>query len=219
VELNYFDLAIGIIVLLLGLKGIINGFFKELFGLIGIIGGIFIASRVGNVFGQEINDAVFHFSSDAAVNFTGFLLTLAVFWIIMIILGVLFKKMSKLSGLGAVDKVLGFLFGSGKFFLIGSVIVYAIFNIKTIRENLAPAMENSILFPIMVETGSYIMHLDPAELAADMNTTVDAAKEQITATTQNVAESAAEVIKTDVRSTMDEVKENLKSKASEQGQH
>lgn len=218
-ELNYFDLAIGIIVLLLGLKGIINGFFKELFGLIGIIGGIFIASRVGNVFGQEINDAVFHFSSDAAVNFTGFLLTLAVFWIIMIILGVLFKKMSKLSGLGAVDKVLGFLFGSGKFFLIGSVIVYAIFNIKTIRENLAPAMENSILFPIMVETGSYIMHLDPAELAADMNTTVDAAKEQITATTQNVAESAAEVIKTDVRSTMDEVKENLKSKASEQGQH
>lgn len=218
-ELNYFDLAIGIIVLLLGLKGIINGFFKELFGLIGIIGGIFIASRVGNVVGQEINDAVFHFSSDAAVNFTGFLLTLAVFWIIMIILGMLFNKMSKLSGLGPVDKLLGFLFGSGKFFLIGSVIVYAIFNIKTIRENLAPAMENSILFPIMVDTGSYIMHLDPAELAADMNTTVDAAKEQISATTQNVADSAVEVIRTDAHSTMDEVKENLKNKASEQGEH
>lgn len=217
-ELNYFDLAIGIIVLLLGLKGIINGFFKEMFGLIGIVGGIFIASRIGNVVGKEINDAVFHFSSDAAVNFTGFLLTLAVFWIIMIVLGMLFKKMSKLSGLGAADKILGFLFGSGKFFLIGSIIVYAVFNIKTIRENLAPAMENSILFPIMVDTGSYIMHLDPAEIAEDLNTTVDAAEKQIDAAAEKVAEATVEIVKTDVHKTIDEVKENLKSKASENGQ-
>ena len=41
-EFSIFDLVVGSIILLLGLKGILNGFFKELFGLIGIVGGIFI---------------------------------------------------------------------------------------------------------------------------------------------------------------------------------
>ena len=37
-EFNYFDIITGAIILLLGLKGIVNGFFKEIFALIGIIG-------------------------------------------------------------------------------------------------------------------------------------------------------------------------------------
>ncbi len=214
-ELNYFDLGIGVIVLLLGLKGIINGFFRELFGLIGIIGGIFIASRIGNLVGEGVNDAIFHFDSEAAVNFTGFLITLALFWIVMIILGMLFKKMSNLSGLGIADKIFGFIFGSGKFFLIGSVIVYAVFNIKTIHENLAPALESSILFPVMVDTGSYIMHLDPA----DMNTTVGEARAQIESATDKIAETATDIITTDAAETIDAVKENIKEKISEDGQY
>ena len=46
-DLNYFDMAVGSIVLLLGLKGLLNGFSKELFGLIGIVGGLFVASHIG----------------------------------------------------------------------------------------------------------------------------------------------------------------------------
>jgi membrane protein required for colicin V production len=51
-DLNYFDIIAAAIILLLGLKGIVNGFFKEIFGLVGIIGGIFIASRFGPDVGQ-----------------------------------------------------------------------------------------------------------------------------------------------------------------------
>ena len=52
-EFNYFDIIVSVIVLFLGLKGIINGFFKELFGLLGIVAGIFVASRVGDSVGQN----------------------------------------------------------------------------------------------------------------------------------------------------------------------
>ncbi len=163
-DINYFDIVVGAIVLLLGLKGIINGFFKEMFGLIGIIGGIFIASRYGEVIGQKISDLIFHFDNSAAVNFTGFLATLAVFWMVMIALGSLFKKLGSVSGLGIIDRIFGFIVGSGKFFLIGAVIVYAMNNIQALKTKLEPVMKSSVLYPVMVEVGGYVMHIDPARI-------------------------------------------------------
>ena len=62
-DIHLFDLVVGVIILLLGLKGILNGFFKELFGLIGIIGGIFVASRIGASIGNLLNDIIFHLNS------------------------------------------------------------------------------------------------------------------------------------------------------------
>jgi len=170
-DFSIFDLIVGSVVLLLGLKGILNGFFKELFGLIGIIGGIFIASRVATDVGTFLSDAIFKFDSPAAVNFLGFLSTLAVFWGSMIALGIIFKKFSKLSGLGLVDKILGFIFGSGKFFFIASVIVYSVYNFKAVRDNFD--MEGSIMFPALVETGRFIMHIDGGQISDDINASID----------------------------------------------
>ncbi len=205
-ELNYFDLVVGIIILLLGLKGIINGFFKELFGLIGIIGGIFVASRLGDSFGTLISDTIFKFESDAAISFVGFVATLIIFWAGMIILGMLFTKLSKVSGLGPVDKIFGFIVGSGKFFLIGAVIAYAIYNIQAVRVNLEPMMKNSFLFPVLVEAGSIIMHIDPAEVSDDLNDTIDeglkAAQEQIN--------DAKDAVTDKVDETLDESAEKIK---------
>ena len=172
-EFNYFDIIVGIIILLLGLKGIINGLFKELFGLIGIVGGIFIASRVGDTVGQYLSDLVFKFENSAAISFTGFLFTLAIFWLLMIIVGLIFKKLSLLSGLGPVDKILGFLFGASKFFLIAAVIAHAAYNIKAIKSSIDNSMSTSILFPVLVATGGFIMKLDPVDITNDINTSID----------------------------------------------
>lgn len=172
-DFSYFDIVISILVLFLGLKGIINGVFKELFGLLGIIGGIFIASRVGKDVGKFINDSVLKFENDAAISFTGFLVTFALFWLFMIGVGIIFKKLSSLSGLGVFDKILGFIFSASKFFLIAAVIAYALYNIKAMKENLDSIMKNSSLFPVLVETGSAIMKLDPIEISDDMNKTIN----------------------------------------------
>jgi len=171
-EFNYFDIIISVIILLLGLKGIINGFFKEVFGLIGIIGGIFIASRLGDRVGEFLSDLIFNFENNSAISFTGFLTTLALFWLLMIGLGLIFKKLSSLSGLGGIDKILGFVFGASKFFLIVAVIAHAAYNIKAVKAVLDDtSLKTSILFPILVDTGSIIMKLDPIEISNDINNT------------------------------------------------
>ena len=178
-EINYFDVVAAIIILLLGLKGIINGFFKELFGLIGIIGGLFIASRFGDTVGEFLNELIFNFSSPSAVSFLGFLTTLAIFWLLMIMIGYAFKKLSSLSGLGPVDRILGFVFGASKFFLIAAVIAHAAYNIKAVKSTLDSVMETSILFPIMVASGAFIMKIDPVGLSEDINATLEQGSEMI----------------------------------------
>lgn len=194
-EFNYFDLVVAIIILLLGLKGILNGFFKELFGLIGIIGGIFIASRTGDSVGEFLNDNLFHFESHAVVSFSGFLLTLALFWLAMVGIGHLFKKLGALSGLGIVDRIAGFVLGSGKFFLIAAVIAYAMNNIAAIHDNIKEPLKNSIFFPILVETGGYIMHLDPEQMQEKMDETVESGKEAIKKVSAEHADEVIEHVK------------------------
>lgn len=201
-EFSYFDLVVAVVVLLLGLKGIINGFFKELFGLIGIIGGIFIASRVGESVGEYLNALIFNFSSPAAVSFAGFLITLAVFWLLMIALGFFFKKLSNVSGLGPVDRIFGFIFGAGKFFLIGAIIAHAVYSIKAVHAAIDSKLETSVLFPILVETGGFIMKIDPTEMTQEVNATLQEG-------TQALEEKTQELVKESAQQQIQEIKNKI----------
>lgn len=166
--MNYFDVAVGSIVLLLGLKGLMNGFSKELFGLIGIVGGLFVASHIGGPIGSFLNESLLHFETPAAVNLIGFVFTVGIFWLLMIALGTGFKRLSTLSGLGVLDQILGFVVGASKFFFIMSVIVYALFSVTAIRENFGEKMKDSVFFEPMVATGDFILHIETGEVIGMM---------------------------------------------------
>lgn len=201
-EFSYFDLVASIIILFLGLKGIINGFFKEVFGLVGIVGGIFVASRVGDSIGKILSDVIFKFENNAAISFTGFLVTFALFWLLMVIVGFAFKKLSSLSGLGPLDKILGFLFGASKFFLIAAVIAHAAYNINAIKNTIDSTMKNSILFPILVETGGFIMKLDPVEVSEDINSTTKKVQSKINEAVDNSTKAMVDDAKKQIKESM-----------------
>lgn len=207
--MSYLDIIVGAIILLLGLKGILNGFFRELFGLVGIVGGVFVASHFGGIIGDSIGVTILHLQNKAAISFTGFVLTLGLFWLIMVGIGLGFRKLSIVSGLGSADKGLGFVVGAGKFFLIASVVAYSFYNIKIVRTNMQGTMEKSTLFPIMVTTGSYIMKLDSTEIQQDINGSVqkqkDEMQEKLKATVQGEVKKELdnpETIKSKVDATM-----------------
>ena len=199
---SYFDIIVSLIVLFLGLKGIINGFFKELFGLLGIVGGIFIASRVGENVGQLVSETIFKLQSSAAVSFTGFLITLILFWLFMVGVGIIFKKLSSISGLSMFDRILGFIFSASKFFLIAAVIAYAASNMKAMKTNIDSIMKNSVLFPVLVETGSVIMKLDPIEISEDLNKSISKGAEMM-------QDGATETLQNSTLKILDDTKKKL----------
>jgi membrane protein required for colicin V production len=211
-EINYFDIIIGGLIVLLGLKGIFNGFFKELFGLIGIIGGIFIASRFGDQVGEYLSKTVFHFTNSSATNFTGFIVTLILFWILMIIAGYGFKKLSALSGLGMVDRIFGFIFATGKFFLIAAVIAFAVNNVKALQPTLHSTFQTSKLFPVLVEVGGYIMKIDTTQMSKEVSKTVNDVKEVSNKVSQKIQEKTQEAVNTEVSKKIKENVEEIQKK-------
>lgn len=158
-NINIFDIVVVVMVVLLGLKGLFRGITKELFGLIGIVGGVFIASRLANDVGNFAN-SIIPMDNENTILLSGFVVALVVFWIIAYILGMVISKIFSLSGLGIFDRIFGFIFGAGKIFLLFSIIAYAVTQVKVVNDNIQPKLKDSMVFPLLSETGSYIIQLD-----------------------------------------------------------
>jgi len=166
-NVSLLDLVSIALILFLGIKGVLRGFVKEVFGLIGIIGGIFIASKYAQVAGEYADVTFLNLQNKASIYLVGFISVLIIFWAIATFIGMLLGKLVNSSGLGIVDKILGFIVGGAKVFLIFSVIIYVLTNIAIFKGTLNSMFEGSMMFPIFKEVGSKIVQLDPSQLAQE----------------------------------------------------
>ena len=77
-----FDFIIIAITLILGLKGLFRGFIKEIFGIFGIIGAIFVASRISTETG-ELLAPVLVLENQATIKLIGFIVALVGVWLVV----------------------------------------------------------------------------------------------------------------------------------------
>lgn len=68
------------------------------------------------------------------MNFVGFLLVLVFIWVFFLVFGVLLGKVLVFSGLGIIDRVLGFIFLCLKIFLVFFFIFYAFFKMEVMKD-------------------------------------------------------------------------------------
>ncbi len=148
------------VVVAFGIRGFYHGFVSEVAGILGIVLGVYLASRysvaVGNLFSEHLYDL----KNETMTNLIGFLLVLASVWVFFLALGVVLGKVLKFSGLGIIDKALGFIFSSLKTFLVLSFILYALSQIEVMKDANAYLQEKSDIFPTMKSVASKIMRLD-----------------------------------------------------------
>ncbi|MEO1928666.1 MAG: CvpA family protein [Nautiliaceae bacterium] len=162
--MNYFDAIIIVITLLLAIRGFFNGVVKEIAGLVGIIGGLILASKFYSQAGVYINENLFQIPNKSAISLVGFIAVFFGFWVVSVFIGYLLGKILKISALGWLDKSLGFLFAGAKFFLLVSVIVAMLSQVAFINEKLKPYISNSMIFPILVKTGKKVINITPQDL-------------------------------------------------------
>jgi len=164
VGFNYFDVTISAIILLLAVKGFMNGVIKEVFGLAGLIGGVYFASRLADEAALFIDKNFVHIENAALLKLIGFMSILIIIWLSATILGSIFSKLTSASGLGFMDRLLGFIAGGGKYFVIFALIVTALSNVTLIRDNTEKYIKNSRLYPLLYKAGTAIIHIDTTSL-------------------------------------------------------
>ena len=187
-DFNYFDVAIGSVVLILGIKGFLNGFISEIFGLAGLIGGMYLASRFAPLVANFIDQNFLHLQNVALLKLIGFLAILITVWLGATILGVIFAKLTSMSGLSFLDRLLGFIAGGGKYFIIFALIVTALSNVIFVKNNLNKYVKDSILYPMLIKTGSTIIRIDPTTIGIKPDAKMDTTDTNATNTTQTQGE-------------------------------
>jgi len=164
VDFNYFDVTISAIILILGIKGFMNGFIKEIFGLAGLVAGVYFGSRFADTAATFINDNFLQMQNPTLLKLLGFLAVLIIVWLGATLLGSILSKLTSVSGLSFINRLFGFIAGGGKYFIIFALIVTALSNVTLVKENVGKYVNDSVLYPYLVKVGSKIIHLDPASL-------------------------------------------------------
>ena len=177
VDFNYFDVTIAAIVLILGIKGFMNGFIKEVFGLAGLVGGVYLASRLSEDAAVFIDANFIHMENATLLKLFGFLAILIIVWVGATILGAILSKLTSVSGLGFINRFFGFVAGGGKYFLIFALIITALSNVTLVKDNLEKYVHNSVLYPYLKMVGSSVIHLDPKDLGLEQSSTAEVLKD------------------------------------------
>lgn len=174
-DFNYFDVTIAAIVLILGIKGFMQGFIKEAFGLLGLVAGVYFASRLTGTAAAFIDTNFLHLENESLLRLIGFLAVLILIWLGATILGAIFSKLTSQSGLGFINRLLGFVMGGGKYFLIFALIATALSNVTLVKDNLEKYVKDSVLYPYLQEAGSYLINIDTSGLGLNSTDTKEKA--------------------------------------------
>lgn len=161
-NLNYLDITIASLVVILSIKGFVNGLLKELFGLLGLIGAIFIASRNSVLVGEYIHNNIYPLDNPILLNLLGFVSLLIIVWSITSIFGEIISKLaSRYAKKGLISRILGSIISGGKYFLLFSVVVISLLNITFIKDNSIKFLDlnKSVLYPYISQYGSEIINL------------------------------------------------------------
>mgnify|MGYP000151967784 FL=1 len=199
-DFSIFDLIIITITLILGLKGLFRGLIKEVFGIIGIIGAIFVASRISKETG-DLLAPVLVLQNEATIKLIGFITALIAVWLVVYTAGVIVSKIFSASGLGVVDRIFGFIFGASKVFLIFSVIAYSLYQVQSFRKVMDEKFNNSFVMPHLISVGSVIIKLDTSAITTNVNKVIDTTK------TSQVIEDTKNSMKENIQTTTNSVKE------------
>ncbi len=163
--MGFVDIVLLAIIILVGFRGFYDGFIHEASALIGVVAGIFFASRLALPMGAFFNERIYNINSPSLTIILGFVIVLAFFWIGFLMIGYILSRFVRLTGLGLLDRMLGYIFSCVKVFCIFSFIIFALNQIKFIREidfvkNLPV---NSKIYTAMMDTSEVLVKFANAQ--------------------------------------------------------
>ncbi len=153
------DWVILVLILILSFKGFFNGVIRELVGFVGLIGGIFVASRAAEPVAQMLHRSV-QMGNMGLMKLLAFLLVLALIWGGSAFVATIFTSLRNPPH-GILSKALGMGVAGLKYFLIFALISASLLGTAMVRENFAKTLRGSRLLPTLSHVGSSLINMTP----------------------------------------------------------
>ena len=171
-DFHIVDMVIVGLILFLAIKGLVNGFSKELFNFLGLIGGIAIAARTHETIGDLIaeQNLLPNVASDYQ-KIIGFIAVFVALWIIFNLISSIVEKFSS-SETSVVSRFLGYIIGIARYGFIFTLIIFGMNNASFLKEKFATYYEGSQLFKPMIMVGAKLLNRDANQSMLETNSTI-----------------------------------------------
>lgn len=158
---HYVDIAVIIIVAVLGLRGLKNGLIHEIMGVLGVVLGIYFASKYCIDGAKYIELAGLSFENRHILLMLAFILILALVWIGFLVLGVIVARFVViLPEIAIINYFGGYVFSALKYFVILCVVVYGLTQVGFLKDPIKELTEGTRSYPIMYEVAEKIMSIE-----------------------------------------------------------
>ncbi len=158
---HYVDIAVIIIVAVLGLRGLKNGLIHEIMGVLGVVLGIYFASKYCIDGAKYIELAGLSFENKHILLMLAFILILALVWIGFLVLGVIVARFVViLPEIAIINYFGGYVFSALKYFVILCVVVYGLTQVGFLKDPIKELTEGTRSYPIMYEVAEKIMSIE-----------------------------------------------------------
>ena len=187
-DFQIIDMVIIGIILFLAIRGLINGFSKELFNFLGLIGGIAVAARTNEMVGDLIIKQ--EILPEVLVQYQtiiGFIAVFLAVWILFNLISSLFAGFSS-DEIGIFSRLFGYFIAVTRYAFIFALIIFGFNNADFLKEKFAKYTQKSQLFVPMSMVGEKLLNRVSSEnnetVTSENNTTIE---NNSTNTTKNIA--------------------------------
>jgi len=156
IDFNTVDMIIAGLILFLSLKGLVNGFIRELFNFIGLIIGVAVATRMNMTVGQFISDNIFPIANEPALKMVGFVTVLVAIWVLSTLFSSILESLSS-DEVGFFSRILGYIL---TYVAIFAIILVAVKDVDLISKKLDTYSQDSKIIASLDEIGTKILDME-----------------------------------------------------------
>ena len=153
--MNLLDIIIAIPLLWGAYRGFKRGFIFEIFMLVGLILGLYIAFKFSSLLNGWVSKMVD--ADSAVIPYLSFIIVVSGILLIMILFAKLLEKILKIADLNSINKVAGAVLGIIKFALVVSVILWSFKALEPHWNFInASTKKQSLLYEPVLKTASFL---------------------------------------------------------------
>ncbi|HIP51844.1 MAG TPA: CvpA family protein [Campylobacterales bacterium] len=154
------DIVIVALAAFLAIKGLVNGFSKELLNFITIVGGVFVAARYNEAVVQFINEQeLVPTIPEEFSKIIGFVLIILSIWLLVGFISSIITKLTARPS-GFLSRLFGYVLSAARYLFIFSLIIFGVSQSEFFEKSATKFKTETQLFEPMTQIGAKILNID-----------------------------------------------------------